>query len=186
MTALLQFDLSLDTHADFTASFVFGTALNELQSFVGATAQMMIRSSPADPAPILALSTTANVNGQLFLGQAPPGPFGATVANIAALVAFDASALASGTLVAVTTPAAYYAWSPGGVLTPDGVSVVTGSGGQWLLTATIVVQIAHAAMLFLVGARRAAYDLLVTFSDGTTLKFLEGAVLVDQSNTWTA
>jgi hypothetical protein len=184
MAALLTYVLNLDTRCDFAASFTFGQALNELTSFVGATAEMMIRESPADPNPLLTLSTTASPSGQIYLGVAPPGPFGVTLADIAAMIAYDASALTAGTLVYVETPVSYYAWAPGSLLVPDGVSIIDGVAGQWLLSATIRFAINSAALLALVGTVTAAWDLVVTWSDGTKTKFIEGRVLVDQTNTY--
>jgi hypothetical protein len=183
MAALLQYPLNLDTGTDFSASWTWGLAQNELTSFVGATAQLMIRETPADLTPLLSISTTPNASGGVYLGQAPPGPFGATVTTLAALVAYNPSALAAGTLVYVQTPASYYSWTPGGSQVPDGVTIIDGIGGQWLLTATIVVKIANAAMATLVGTVQASYDLLVTWADGTITKFLEGPVYVDQTST---
>jgi hypothetical protein len=183
MSALLTYPLDLDTYCDYSASFTWGTAQNELTSFEGATAQLMIRESPLDPNPLVVISQNPTPSGQLYLGTAPPGPFGATVTTIAALIAYDASALTSGTLVAVETPTSWYAWSPGGLLIPDGVTIINGIGGQWLLSATIRFTIAKAAMIPLVGTVTATYDCLVTWADATTTKFLEGAVLVDQTNT---
>lgn len=182
MSALLHFPLSLDTFCDLNAAFTWGLSEGELTSFVGATAQLMIRATPADVTPLVSISTTPSPSGQIYLGQAPPGPLGVTVANIAALVAYNASALVAGTLVAVVQPTAYFAWSPGGTMVPDGVSIINSVGGQWLLSATIRFTITQAAMLSLVGTACAAYTLRVTWADLTSTSFLEGDVLVDQGN----
>jgi hypothetical protein len=193
MTALLTYPLSLSTYCDYSASFTWGLAIDELTSFVGASAQLVIKAAPSDPSPLLVIYSNPTVqqalSGQIYLGPAPPGPFGVTVADIASLIAYNASSsgpnpLVAGTLVAVITPTSYYAWSPGGLLIPDGVSIISGIGGQWLLSATIRFRITNAAMIPMVGTVNASYTLLVTWSDGTRTPFLEGPVLIDQSDTY--
>jgi hypothetical protein len=188
MTAVLQADLSLDTYCDFLESFTFvtpaGAPTGVPVNFTGATATMMIRANSADAAPLLSLSTTATASGQLFLGIAPAGPLGATVANLAALAALATGGLLSGAMVQVVSPASYYVWSPASILVPDGVSIVAGIGGDWLLTGTIEIKIPAAAMAALVGTPVAFYDVLVTFpSAGGTFKYLEGSVFCDQTST---
>jgi hypothetical protein len=185
MSALLSYPLDVNTYCDYAASFTWAASgtPDVPVNFAGATAAMMIRLFPSDPLPLVSISTTGSPSGFIVLGIAPPGPLGATVANLAALVTFDASAFLSGTLVAVTAPAAFYAWSPAATAPPDGVTVVTGAGGQWLLCGTIQVSILKAALLSLVGTAQAFYDLVVTFPNGTSQKFLDGYVYVDQTAT---
>ena len=186
MSAIAQADLSLDTFCDFSQSFTFTQgATGPLVDFTGATARLMIRSNPADPAALVTVSTTLSASGQLFLGIAPPGTLASTVANLAALAALATGALLAGAMVSVVAPASYYVWIPGSVLVPDGVTIVAGAGGggNWLLTGTIRVTLAAAALAALVGTMQAAYDLLVTFPSGLTAKYLEGAVFCDQTDT---
>jgi hypothetical protein len=123
--------------------------------------------------------------GTPLLASTAPGPVTIVAASVAALEAVGSTSLAEGTIAEVTSgTGAFYAFSPSSTLTPNGTTIVhaTDGGGNWLLVGTVVVAIAQAAMGNLVGTSGAAYDLLVTWPNGTTMKLLEGYVTVEQSN----
>lgn len=184
MSALLTFPLNLTTYCDYTQSFTFTAPANPVQ-FTGATARLQARQTPFDQTPLLDISTTPSASGAIYLGQAPPGPYGGTVSNVAELATFDASSWLPGTMIEVTgAQPAFYSWNPGGTQPADGITIVAGTGGNWLLTGTIVVQINRAAMLPLVGISNAKFNLLVTFASGARPQpYIEGPVYVDQSQT---
>jgi hypothetical protein len=182
VAAYLVWPLSLTTYCDFSQSYTFTAPVNPVD-FTGATAVMQIRVTPEDPNPVISLSSTPSTQGAVYLGVAPPGPFGETVADVAALAAYDTTDVVSGTIFYVVAGPAWYAWDPGGVQIPDGVTIVAGDGGNWLLCGTIVINIKQAAMPALQGVSKARYNVLVTFSNGTTSNYMEGPVYTDQSVT---
>lgn len=75
-------------------------------------------------------------------GQGPVGPIGGSVSALASLASLPAggATVAAGSIYAYTPTAggqsSYYQWAPSSTATPDGVHVVAGNGGNWLLVQT--------------------------------------------------
>lgn len=208
MSALIQQDLYVDTFCDIVVGLLVQSAGATMVGLTVTSAQLTVRVTPQDVSPLLVATTAA---GQLTFGVAPPPPVGAQCANVseleaaapltvittppeptvetfaslAAMAAFNASALTVGQLAIVTAGVgSFYQWSPGDTNTPNGTTIVASTGGtagNWLLAVTVQIQVAQALLLPLLGTSQAQYDLLVTWSNGTTTKLLEGAWYTDQT-----
>ena len=208
MSSYAQLDISVDTYCDYVQPIVL---LGDGDVFIGLTvtsAQMTIRATPQDVAPIVQVTTASG----LSFGVAPPAPVGAqcanlyevldlpgppivqntppcpilvTVANLTALASASTTGLTMGQFAFVTAGiGSYYAWSPGDPNTPNGTTIVASTGstaGNWLLAVTVQIQIPQLLLLPLVGIAQAAWDLLVTWPNGTISKIFQGRVFVDQS-----
>lgn len=61
--------LPLDAGADFSSVFIWSSGTPPTPvDYSGATARMMVRSTPNDAAPIISISSTPNDSGQINLG----------------------------------------------------------------------------------------------------------------------
>jgi hypothetical protein len=78
---------------------------------------------------------------------------------------------------------AYYAWSPNDPNTPNGTTIIAAPGGlgNWLYAVTVQPNIPAALLAPLLGTVQGTWDLLVTWSNGTQSKILEGTWYCDQS-----
>jgi hypothetical protein len=208
MSAYARLQLSLDTYCDYQQTFTF-LASSQAVGLVVASAVLTIANNPETPTSLLQLTTSASSSGQLIFGVACPSPVGATCSNLAELVALGSGSLTSGppvppavgetstltSLAAYVTTGlvvgdavfvqagrgSYYAWSPLDPNTPNGQAVIasTSATGNWLLCGTVTITIAACAVApALVGTY---WNLLVTWSNGTTSKLFAGEVEVSQS-----
>jgi hypothetical protein len=183
---------------------IFSLALAQL-GLVGATAELVVRATPSDPAPLFTVSTTPSASGSLTLGVTFPRPGGVAAAGVGALQQFGPGSTATTDLPPITASVAdltalallatgsygigvcafvqagagsYFLWSPSDPSTPNGTTVVAGSGGNWLLAGTVVINLTATATSVLVGFDSVRLDLIATLADGSVVPLIEALVPV--------
>jgi hypothetical protein len=206
--APFRFDLSLAVGCDGLATV---TVLNPALAQLGVqatSAELAVRITAADPAPVFTVSTVAGASGSLVFGATFPPPAGivasneaglsgftfgtnvsteppplaATVANVAALATLPTSSFQIGSGVFVQTPGVWYVWSPSDPSTPSSPTVIAGVGGNWLLAGTLTVAVSAASSLLLAGYSKGVFDVVLTWADGTKTRAFEGSVWVAQAS----
>lgn len=206
MSALLELPLNLDVGVDFALLVTILGSNGAQVAFPGLVAELAVRVSPLDASPLFTLTTTPGPTGSLALGVAPPAPTGAnctilpelealgapftlstsppapivaTVATLTALATQPTTGFSVGEVALVEASAgALYQWSPADPLTPNGTTIVAGVSGNWLLAATVGIVVTAAAAALLAGSDQGVYDLVLTWTAGTTFKLLSGPVTV--------
>ena len=200
-------DLQVTVGTSFFAALTISASSGAQLGLLGATAELRVSVSPADPQPLVDVTTTPGADGGLLLGVTFPPLGGVAVSNGSGLVqlgglplvttslptpalfvadvpTLEAAATAAyvlGTVAFVESGAgAYYNWSPNDPSTPNGTTIVAGLGGSgnWLQAGTVNISFTPAATAALVGYDIASWVLLVTFADGEVVPLVGGMVVV--------
>ncbi len=201
----LSLDLTLTPGTSYAATIRVSTMAGALLGLPGATAELDVFVTPLDPAPLLSVTTTSSASGSLIVGASFAGPAGlaattgaslgqlgpsptvsadipivsATFASLSALASLPTTTYSLGTVAFVTaSEGSYYGWSPLDPSTPNGTTIVAGSGGNWLLYGTVIVTLTASGLAALGGWDRAAWALRATLADGEVVPLVSGRVYV--------